>query len=94
MRAFYLAWTEEGQILQQSIGEMDTAILKHPVSEIPWGHNVDLIQKLKDPVVRLWYARQTVENGWSRAMLTHWIESDLHARQGKAVTNFKAAPPT
>lgn len=79
--------------LQQPVGELETTILKHPVSEIPWGHNIVLLQKLKDPAVRLWYARQTIENGWSRAMLTHWIESDLFKRQGKAITNFKSALP-
>jgi predicted nuclease of restriction endonuclease-like (RecB) superfamily len=80
-------------ILQQPVGELGTAILKHPVAEIPWGHNIVLLQKLKDPAHRLWYARQTVANGWSRAMLTHWIESGLHERQGKAITNFKDVLP-
>jgi predicted nuclease of restriction endonuclease-like (RecB) superfamily len=51
------------------------------------------MEKVKAPSVRLWYAQQTVANGWSRAMLTHWIESNLHARQGRAITNFKAALP-
>lgn len=67
--------------------------LPQSVAAIPWGHNIDLVEKIKDPDLRLWYARQTVENGWSRAMLTHWIESDLHKRQGKAITNFKAVLP-
>lgn len=84
---------DDDAILQQPVGKLDPVILRHPVAQIPWGHNVDLIQKLKDPAIRLWYARQTVAHGWSRAMLTHWIESGLHARQGKAVTNFKAALP-
>jgi len=93
MRAFYLAWTEDAEKLSQAVPEMTTQKLSQLVTEIPWGHNIALIQKLKDPAQRLWYAQQTVENGWSRAMLTHWIESDLHARQGKAVTNFKTALP-
>jgi predicted nuclease of restriction endonuclease-like (RecB) superfamily len=53
MRAFYLAWTQEVLILAQPVRELDAEILKHPVSEIPWGHNVDLIQKLNDPAVEL-----------------------------------------
>lgn len=77
-RAFYLAYAQEPQVLKQ------------PVSEIPWGHNIVLLQKLKDSAQRLWYAQQTIANGWSRAMLVHWIESGLYARQGKAVTNFPA----
>jgi predicted nuclease of restriction endonuclease-like (RecB) superfamily len=63
------------------------------VAEIPWFHNVILIQRLKDPVQRLWYAQKTLEHGWSRNMLVLQIESGLHLRQGKAVTNFKATLP-
>ncbi len=64
-----------------------------PVAEIPWGHNVVLVQQLKDPSERLWYAQQTIANGWSRPMLVQWIESDLYARQGQAVTNFETTLP-
>jgi predicted nuclease of restriction endonuclease-like (RecB) superfamily len=39
------------------------------------------------------YIQQVIENGWSRSILEHWIESDLYCRQGKAVTNFKQILP-
>jgi len=39
------------------------------------------------------YAREAVENGWSRNVLVHWIESDLYERQGKASTNFERSLP-
>ena len=71
----------------------DAEIVKQVVSLLPWGHNIRLLQTAKDPDQRLWYARQTIENGWSRAVLVHQIESGLHERQGKAQTNFKAALP-
>jgi predicted nuclease of restriction endonuclease-like (RecB) superfamily len=102
MRSFYLAWTHDSQILQQPVGEMISVRKpRQPVAEtppdplagIPWGHNIVLLEKLKDPTIRLWYARQTIANGWSRAMLVHWIESALHKRQGGAITNFKSALP-
>jgi predicted nuclease of restriction endonuclease-like (RecB) superfamily len=67
--------------------------LPQAVAEIPWGHNVMLLEKLKNSARRIWYARQTTANGWSRSMLDHWIESDLYSRQGKAVTNFKQVLP-
>lgn len=75
MRAFYLAWTdairslqqavgEPAQpILQQAVGELEGEFLPQPVAEIPWGHNIQLITKLKDPLQRLWYATKTVEYG-------------------------------
>lgn len=30
---------------------------------------------------RLWYAEQTIQNGWSRNVLMHQIKSNLHSRQ-------------
>lgn len=81
-------------ILAQAARELDGLILPQVVAEIPWGHNIALIEKLKDQTQRRWYAEQTTANGWSRSMLTHLIESDLFARQGKAVTNFQRTLPT
>jgi predicted nuclease of restriction endonuclease-like (RecB) superfamily len=63
------------------------------IAGIPWGHNVVLLFKLAKTAERLWYAQQTISKGWSRSMLEHWIESKLHTRQGKAVTNFKDVLP-
>ena len=63
------------------------------VVEIPWGHNLELLFKLRDFRRRLWYARKTLEHGWSRPVLVHQIESQLYERQGQAVTNFKATLP-
>jgi predicted nuclease of restriction endonuclease-like (RecB) superfamily len=62
-------------------------------AQIPWGHNMVLLDKLQSNDQRLWYARKTMENGWSRSVLSMWIESDLYKRQGKAITNFKATLP-
>jgi predicted nuclease of restriction endonuclease-like (RecB) superfamily len=105
MRAFYLSWTDE--IPPQPVAENEpaekrsklsrtaqAAFLPQPVAEIPWGHNIALIEKLKDPQLRLWYARQTVTNGWSRAVLVHQIETELHRRQGNAQTNFETTLPS
>src|SRR5208282_4536717 len=56
-------------------------------------HNLVLLAKLKTPLIRLWYAHKTIEHGWSRAVLTHHIETQLHKREGKAVTNFQRTLP-
>lgn len=72
----------------------DEAIVQQLVAQLPWGHNVKLVESLKTPAERLWYARQAVEHGWSRNVLAHQIESGLHRRQGKALTNFaRTLPP-
>jgi predicted nuclease of restriction endonuclease-like (RecB) superfamily len=93
MRGFFLAWTAEVRNLSQLAREIDGEHLPHVAAEIPWGHNMVLVFKLKDPVQRLWYGHQATANGWSRSMLEHWIESDVYARKGNAVTNFSNALP-
>ncbi len=80
MRAFAEAWPEE-------------IIVQQVVAQIPWGHSVRLLDKVTDPAARLWYVRQTIEHGWSRAVLEHQIETQLYQRQGKAITNFDTTLP-
>ncbi len=58
------------------------------IAQIPWAHNILLIQMVKDLPTRLWYAKQVIEQGWSRDTLAAKIESQAHGRQGSAVTNF------
>lgn len=68
--------------------------LQQLVAEIPWGHNLLLMTRVKDTSEREWYIRQTIENGWSRAVLAHHIDTKLFQRQGAALTNFdRTLPP-
>lgn len=67
--------------------------MQQVVAQLPWGHNVRLLDYANTPSEREWYARAAIENGWSRNVLVHQIESGLYARQGKAVTNFRRALP-
>lgn len=71
----------------------DIEIVKQLVSQIPWGHIIRLMQKVKDPEDRLWYVRKTLENGWSRDVLVMQIESGLHRRVGGTVNNFALTLP-
>ncbi len=80
MRAFAKAYPDQ-QIMQQL------------AAQIPWFHNCVLLDKVKDNNERLWYIQQTIENGWSRAVLEYQISSKLYQRQGKAITNFDQALP-
>jgi hypothetical protein len=93
MRAFYLAYREAQAIVPQAVGQPDPGSVPPPLADIPWGHNVLLIEKLKDPAERLWYAHKTLEHGWSRAILDHQIDGRLYRRQGKAVINFERTLP-
>lgn len=81
MRSFAEAWPDE-------------AILQQLAAKIPWFHNCVLLDKVQKNEERLWYVEQTIEQGWSRNVLVHQIESRLYQRQGKAVTNFERALPS
>lgn len=71
----------------------DFEFVQQVVAQIPWYHNIALMEKVKSTEERLWYARQTIEQGWSRNVLVHQIESRLYQRQGKADTNFSRTLP-
>ncbi len=66
----------------------DQEIVQQLVAQLPWGHVIKLMEGVREPETRLWYAREAIRHGWSRAVLAHQIESGLHDRQGKALTNF------
>ena len=84
MRAFFLAWSRPTGRRRRLLAEK----LPQAVAEIPWGHNILLLEKLEDSEKRLWYAERTREHGWSRSVLRARIATRAHARQGKATTNF------
>jgi predicted nuclease of restriction endonuclease-like (RecB) superfamily len=52
-----------------------------------------ILGKIKDAHEAVFYVQKTIQNNWSRAVLTHHIESGLYQREGKAITNFLAALP-
>lgn len=80
MRKFYNSYKEEPNLRQL-------------VAEIPWGHNLVLLRKVKNINRRTWYIQKTIENGWSRNVLVNQIESNLYRRKGKAITNFRKTLP-
>lgn len=75
MRAFAAAWPEV-EVVQRS------------AAQLPWRHHQYLLDKLDDSDARLWYADQAIEEGWSRDVLAHHIDTRLRERSGKAITNF------
>jgi len=80
MRAFAEAYPNE-RFVQQVVGQ------------IPWGHNIRILDKVKDQTEREFYIRETIANGWSRNVLALQIQSGLYQRQGKALTNFDLTLP-
>jgi predicted nuclease of restriction endonuclease-like (RecB) superfamily len=71
----------------------DLQIVQRCVGQIPWRHNIALLEKLKLAAERLWYAERAIEHGWSRDILVMQIETNLYQRQGGAITNFQQTMP-
>lgn len=64
-----------------------------PVAQLPWGHNMLLIERIKDRTERYWYAGQALLHGWSRDSLLQMVKGNTYVRQGSAVSNFKNRLP-
>ena len=64
-------------------------------AQIPWSHNVAIVEKVKKVKQREWYIKKTLENGWSYNVLVHQIESGLYERQAIAqkISNFENLLP-
>lgn len=90
---FYNFYNEEliGQQAVAQIQETDFnkfIIGQQLVAQIPWGHNIVIFSKSKSVKEAHFYIEKTVENQWSRSVLTLQIESGLYNRQGKIISNF------
>lgn len=82
MRAFAMAWP-------------NSEIVQEVLAQLPWYHNIALLEKLSIKEERIWYAKHAFKYGWSRNILIMQIEVKAHMRQGKAQNNFpKTLPAT
>ena len=61
------------------------------VAQLPWTHNIILIEKIKDRNIRKWYIEKCLEEGWSKSILNYQIDTNLYSRQVKNIkhNNFK-----
>lgn len=80
MRAFAEAYT-------------DFEFVQRCVAQISWRHNIAILTKLKDFSLREWYAQKAIENGWSKDVMVHQIEGNLHKNIGNLPNNFKTQLP-
>ena len=82
--------------VQQPVAKLDDDMRQQHVAQIsedvffsvPWGHHLYIISQCKDVSRAVFYLQKTVENGWSRAVLLNYLDTNLYERQGKAVNNF------
>lgn len=80
MRSFAEAWP-------------DTEFVQEVLAQLPWSHQIALLDKLTTEEKRRWYAAKAIEHGWSRNVLVIQIETHLRERSGQAITNFTACLP-
>lgn len=80
MRAFAAAWTDREVVLRV-------------VAQLPSGHQQTLLNRLDDSEARLWHIAEATEHGWSRVALELQIDSRLHERSGRAISNFEVSLP-
>lgn len=80
MRAFAEAWP-------------DAEFVQGVLAQLPWYHQLALLDKLADSESRRWYAAKAIEHNWSRNILVMQIETRLRQRSGSAVTNFEISLP-
>lgn len=87
---YMLRFAKEYSILQQPVAKLN---YKNLLLAIPWGHNILLMEKIKEVEKRFWYIEHIIAGGWSRAVLSSMIKSKLLERQKLSVSNFDSYLP-
>lgn len=100
IKSWYLFYNEQVGKMQQLVAQSNLPSnfasvekIRQLVSQIPWGHNILILTKIKNINEALFYINETIINGWSRAVLRVQIETNLFLRQGNAITNFNITLP-
>lgn len=100
MKRFYDFYSSLYQNLPQAVEDSDKT--DYPLSStdfiysVPWGHHriiIDKYYKSGDLNTAVFYLKKTIEDGWSRNVLKSFIDTNLHLRQGKALTSFSRLLP-
>lgn len=60
---------------------------------IPWGQHIEILQSCKDVKEAVFYVEKTIQNNWSRAMLSHAIAAGFYSDAKKPLNNFALTLP-
>ena len=72
MKTFYTEYKDDSEFVQL-------------VAQLPWTHNIILIEKIKNKSIRKWYIEKCIEEGWSKNILIYQIDTNLYKRQIKNI---------
>lgn len=89
IRKWYLFYNQTNSIAKQLVSQLDDCIF-----QIPWGHHIMIMTKCTSIDEALFYIHKTIEQGWSRNVLMHYISIDLYRTEGKSISNFKNTLPS
>lgn len=88
---------QSNEIVQASLAQLEKTnpvkFVQGTLAQLSWYHHTTLLDKVKDSEIRLFYIQETIKNRWTRDIMVHQIEGNLHERQGKAINNFKTTLP-
>src|SRR5574344_1427464 len=84
IRQWFMFYNSQDSIGQQVVAQLGEEFF----FSVPWGHHLYIMSSCKDINRAVFYLKKTVENGWSRAVLLNFLDTNLYERQGKAVNNF------
>lgn len=94
IKRFYQMYSSIWQQPVANSGDTNRQQVIADLLSIPWGHHTLLIDKsFNSPEIALFYVRETIKHGWSRVILDHMLDTNLHLRQSQAITNFKSKLP-
>lgn len=94
VRQFYQMYASISPQLEGKSASTNTPQVGGILFKLPWGHHRLLIDKYFNlPEIALFYVKESIEKGWSRAVLDHMLDTSLHLRQGNAVSNFNTQLP-
>ncbi len=106
MRQFFLEHTSPAflsqavRVLPHSKGvlgqkEVLSQAVRELVSAVPWGHFVNVLNRITDPAARLYYLHATAQFGWSRNVLLNQMKAKAYERSCKEdkIHNFPLALP-
>ena len=91
MKQWVLFYTGKGQLVQQPVALIKK--VQQLAGQIPWGHNVLVISKVKSIAEAEFYLKETITHNWSRSVLAIHIEADDFRRKGKLANNFHLTLP-
>lgn len=94
-KKFYMLYSQVDGILPQLVAELgERPSIVDKLCAVPWGHHRLIMDKCQDDVQKAYFfVNKVIEDGWSRAVLLNFIDTNLYERQGAATSNFGQTLP-